>query len=79
MGIVLHWYGDDLGFDQTVEGYLRGFNVAAQADNYLTRTSAHFLIGRVSPIPGLAGDQAKEQTPKPSWRMETGSPSPLRI
>ncbi len=58
-GIVLHWYGDDLGFDQTVEGYLRGFNELRQVDNYLTRTSAHFLIGRVSPIPGLGGDQAK--------------------
>jgi hypothetical protein len=58
-GIVLHWYGDDLGFDQTVGGYLRGFNELRQVDNYLTRTSAHFLIGSVSPVPDIGGDQAK--------------------
>ena len=48
-GIVLHWYGDDAGFDRSVEGYLRGFNSLRQVANYTTRTSAHVLVGRDIP------------------------------
>lgn len=44
-GIVIHWYGDKENFDRSVEGYLRGFNSMRWADDYLTRTSAHFLVG----------------------------------
>jgi N-acetylmuramoyl-L-alanine amidase len=48
-GIVIHWYGDKENFDRSVEGYLRGFNSMRWADEYLTRTSAHFLVGADAP------------------------------
>jgi hypothetical protein len=44
-GIVLHWYGDRETFDQSIPGYLRGFDdLRLVAGEYL-RTSAHFLVG----------------------------------
>jgi hypothetical protein len=55
-GIVLHWYGDDTGFDRSVEGYLRGFNELRQVANYTTRTSAHFLVGNAYPKPISGSD-----------------------
>jgi hypothetical protein len=54
--IVIHWYGDDTGFDRTVEGYLRGFNELRPVANYITRTSAHFLVGADFPQPGAGQD-----------------------
>jgi hypothetical protein len=48
-GIVLHWYGDKENFDKTVTGYLRGFDSLRQVEDYMTRTSAHFLIGDQQP------------------------------
>lgn len=48
-GIVLHWYGDRENFDGTVKSYLRGFDSLRQIDNYVTRTSAHFLVGAGKP------------------------------
>jgi hypothetical protein len=50
--MVLHWYGDDNGFDRTIEGYLRGFDELRQVANYITRTSSHFLVGADYPQPG---------------------------
>jgi hypothetical protein len=44
-GIVVHWYGDKENFDRSVKGYLRGFNSLRWADETLTNTSAHFLVG----------------------------------
>jgi hypothetical protein len=57
-GIVLHWYGDNTSFDRTIEGYLRGFDELRQVDDYITRTSAHFLVGGglLTPSPGSDRD-----------------------
>lgn len=44
-GIVLHWYGDRENFDRSIRGYLRGFDSLRAVDEYITRTSAHFLVG----------------------------------
>jgi len=55
-GIVLHWYGDEASFDRTVEGYLRGFDELRKVDDYITRTSGHFLVGTNFPIPGSGSD-----------------------
>ncbi len=54
-GIILHWYGDKEGFDKTLTGYLRGFDCLRQVENYITRTSAHFLIGDAEPAFGSQG------------------------
>lgn len=51
-GIVLHWYGDRENFDKSVAGYLRGFNSLRDVGGYITRTSAHFLIGPEKPTIG---------------------------
>jgi hypothetical protein len=48
-GIVLHWYSDKDNFDRSISGYLRGFNELRMVDNYETRTSAHFLVGKEKP------------------------------
>lgn len=50
-GIVLHWYGEPEYFDKTVTGYLRGFDSLRDANDYSTRTSAHFLVGSAMPAP----------------------------
>ena len=55
-GIVLHWYGDRENFSGTVKSYLRGFDSLRQIDTYVTRTSAHFLVGGGKPVV----DQAQE-------------------
>ena len=44
-GLVLHWYGEPEKFDKTITGYLRGFDGLRQVSDYITRTSAHFLVG----------------------------------
>jgi hypothetical protein len=44
-GIVLHWYGDKENFDKTIKGYIRGFDSLRKVATYITRTSAHFLVG----------------------------------
>ncbi len=44
-GIVLHWYGDGDSFDRSLAGYLRGFDELRDVGGYITRTSAHFLVG----------------------------------
>jgi len=49
LGIVLHWYGDRDNFDDSIEGYLRGFNSVRPVADYETITSAHFLIGSAEP------------------------------
>lgn len=51
--IVLHWYGDRENFDKTVAGYLRGFDSEREIYDYVTRTSAHFLVGWEKPLPGV--------------------------
>ena len=48
-GIVLHWFGDKDNFMGTVAAYMRGFDSLRPADNYITRTSAHFLVGEETP------------------------------
>lgn len=48
-GIVLHWYGDGNEFDDSLTGYLRGFDSLRTVEDYITRTSAHFLIGDQKP------------------------------
>jgi hypothetical protein len=67
-GIVLHWYGDKENFDKTITGYLRGFDSLRQIDDYITRTSAHFLIGDQIPTIELRGSEDQIgiiQTQKP--------------
>jgi hypothetical protein len=49
-GIVLHWYGDRDNFDRSIDGYLRGFDSLRKVGDYLTRTSAHFLVGDSIPV-----------------------------
>jgi hypothetical protein len=58
-GIVLHWYGDKENFDRSINGYLRGFDSLRKVDDYITRTSAHFLVGPQAPRAGL--DLAKDE------------------
>jgi hypothetical protein len=58
-GIVLHWYGDKENFDRSINGYLRGFNSLRKVDEYITRTSAHFLVGAQKPRAEL--DLAKDE------------------
>jgi len=58
-GIVLHWYGEPEYFDKTITGYLRGFDSLRDANDYTTRTSAHFLIGSAAP-----GTQAEAKEDK---------------
>jgi hypothetical protein len=48
-GIVLHWYGDKENFDHSLKGYLRGFDSLREIEDYMARTSAHFLIGDEPP------------------------------
>jgi len=50
--IVLHWYGDGDEFDDSLTGYLRGFNSLRRIEDYITRTSAHFLVGDNKPSTG---------------------------
>jgi len=49
-GIVLHWYGEKENFDPTVKAYLRGFDSMRRVEDYLARTSAHFLVGPEKPV-----------------------------
>jgi hypothetical protein len=58
-GIVLHWYGDKENFDRSIKGYLRGFDGLRKVDGYMTRTSAHFLVG--AQMPGRELDQVKDE------------------
>ena len=44
-GIVLHWFGDHAEHNYGLENYLWGFNGLREVEGYLTRTSAHFLVG----------------------------------
>lgn len=44
-GIVLHWFGNQEKDDYGIDNFLYGFNGLRQVDDYLTRTSAHFLVG----------------------------------
>lgn len=48
-GIVLHWYGDKNGFDNSITGYLRGFDSLRDIEGEFIRTSAHFLVGAYEP------------------------------
>ncbi len=73
-GIVLHWYGDDAGYDRSVEGYLRGFNQLRQGANCITRTSAHFLVGADFPQPGAGQDQDLVTILQTQLPDENGSP-----
>ena len=70
-GIVLHWYGDRENFDKTISGYLRGFDSLRQVDDYITRTSAHFLVGDSEPTINLRNPEdpvgiIQTQKPDPS-------------
>jgi hypothetical protein len=49
-GIVLHWFGDHAKFDYGLDNYLWGFNGLREVKGYLTRTSAHFLVGAAPPV-----------------------------
>jgi hypothetical protein len=49
-GIVLHWFGDLAKFDYGLDNYLWGFNGLREVKGYLTRTSAHFLVGAAPPV-----------------------------
>lgn len=73
-GIVLHWYGEPAYFDKTITGYLRGFDSLRNANDYITRTSAHFLVGEAAPVPqamakedviGILQTQAPDQDGTP--------------
>ena len=66
-GIVLHWFGDTYGQQQSLDFYLRGFNGMRQIAEYYTSTSAHFLVGEQAPG-GSLGDQPLGivQTQKPA-------------
>lgn len=69
--IVLHWYGDKEGFDHSVKGYLRGFDSLRKVSDYITRTSAHYLVTGAELItgeveydaepPGILQTQAPDQ------------------
>jgi len=59
LGIVLHWYGDRENYDNSLDGYLRGFNSIRPVSDYETNTSAHFLIGSAEAIPS---DQFKKSS-----------------
>jgi hypothetical protein len=68
-GIVLHWYGDRENFDQSIKGYLRGFDSFREVDEYMIQTSAHFLVGDENPYTraGLTGEKISFlQTQKPA-------------
>ncbi|HSQ17057.1 MAG TPA: N-acetylmuramoyl-L-alanine amidase [Anaerolineales bacterium] len=47
--IVLHWFGDSPGYQQSTEAYLRGFDGLRMVSDYETRTSAHCLVGAAHP------------------------------
>lgn len=49
-GIVLHWFGDRPDSEHGLENYLWGFNGLREVEGYLTRTSAHFLVGDAPPF-----------------------------
>jgi hypothetical protein len=49
-GIVLHWFGDRNGRQGDLDFYLRGFNGVRQIGEYMTSTSAHFLVGDHPPL-----------------------------
>ncbi len=66
-GIVLHWFGDHEDGQQNLDFYLRGFNGVRQIGEYITSTSAHFLVGNHPPRenrPELLGI-AQTQAPAP--------------
>jgi hypothetical protein len=68
-GIVLHWFGEKENFDHTVSGYLRGFNSLRKIDNYETKTSAHFLVGKAKPTIDVDASESSIgilQTQKPA-------------
>lgn len=48
-GIVLHWFGDLHEYHLNLEGFLRGFDGLRKVSEYITRTSAHFLVGEMQP------------------------------
>ncbi len=54
--IVLHWFGDRPDFEGSLEAYLRGFDGLRPVSDYITRTSAHFLVGTESPAVRLGAD-----------------------
>jgi hypothetical protein len=47
--IVLHWFGDRPDFEGSLDAYLRGFDSLRPVSDYVTRTSAHFLVGAQAP------------------------------
>lgn len=64
-GIVLHWFGATLDGDESLAGYLRGFDGMRNVGGYETRTSAHFLVGeaQVSDQPGSQISIVQTQKP----------------
>jgi len=48
-GIVLHWFGASFQGEDSLASYMRGFDGLRQVGNYQTRTSAHFLVGGLTP------------------------------
>lgn len=51
--IVLHWFGNDESFKNTVQNYItNGFDSLRTINGYPTRTSTHFLIGDNPPLTG---------------------------
>lgn len=51
-GIVLHWFGDHAEYDYGIDNYLWGFNGLREVEGYMTRTSAHFLVGSGAAVGG---------------------------
>ena len=43
--IVLHWFGEGENYRDSIPQYLWGMDSFRRVDDYLTRTSAHFLVG----------------------------------
>ena len=58
-GIVLHWFGDHPQQDYGLDSYLWGFNGLRDVEGYMTRTSAHFLVGAA---PAISGESTKVES-----------------
>ena len=49
-GLVLHWFGNDEREGYGVQNFMYGFDELRPIMNYITRTSAHFLVGGAPPL-----------------------------
>jgi hypothetical protein len=58
-GIVLHWFGTTFSGEQSLAGYMRGFDSLRHVRDYETKTSAHFLVGD-NPLVSLDTHDSKQ-------------------